>query len=203
MALTKGAPRGRPPTLLELNGQTLPLRDWASRLGVRPGTLRKRIRGGRTPEEVASRRLKPGRRPRPGSERQEGRTLESQGVTLSVSQWAARLGISRHTIYKRLSRGCSVEQALKPLGTASEARDPPLSRAPAYIAWSHARRLAQRSGAPVHPPWNSFHQFLGDLGPRPAHPDAELRTVDPLKGFTPSNCFWSTKKDRPKKVSTC
>jgi hypothetical protein len=49
--------------------------------------------------------------------RRNNRRLEFNGQTLTVSQWADVLGIRPATIYTRLFRGDSIEQALRPLWT--------------------------------------------------------------------------------------
>ncbi len=44
--------------------------------------------------------------------RRDTRLLTHNGETLCASDWANKLGISKHTIYKRLDRGMSVEESL-------------------------------------------------------------------------------------------
>ncbi len=40
------------------------------------------------------------------------RLVEYNGLTLCVTEWAEKLGISRHRIYQRLNKGWSIEKAL-------------------------------------------------------------------------------------------
>lgn len=47
----------------------------------------------------------------PSNSRQTSRWIEFRGETLSLAQWAARLGIRSDTIWQRLAYGWSVERA--------------------------------------------------------------------------------------------
>lgn len=48
-----------------------------------------------------------------GSETREIMTITYMGETLTIREWADRLGISRKTLYNRIRRGCTTEDALK------------------------------------------------------------------------------------------
>ncbi len=48
------------------------------------------------------------------------RIIEHDGEALSISEWARRLGISRHILYDRLKKGLTIEQVMTlPKGCAS------------------------------------------------------------------------------------
>jgi hypothetical protein len=46
--------------------------------------------------------------------RRTNRWLTYRGLTLTVTQWAERLGLNPITVAVRLHRGCSTERALRP-----------------------------------------------------------------------------------------
>lgn len=72
-----------------------------------------------------------------------------------------------------------------------------------HISWRAMRQRCMNSkhasweyyggrGIKVCPSWNSFEQFLADMGTRPR--GKTLDRIDPDGNYTPANCRWATKK---------
>lgn len=91
------------PVMLTLDGETLTLTQWAERIGIPDGTLRRRVMRGWPPEKVLQ-----GRLPR------RGLRLTLNGETLTLVEWSERLGVPRHVLYTRHRAGMPVEEVLKP-----------------------------------------------------------------------------------------
>lgn len=89
---------------ITFNGESLTAHEWASRIGIRPGTLHERLSAG-WPLERA---LSEGKCPRGPS----GPLITFNEESLSVRQWAERLGVSKNTLQVRFARGWSVPRAL-------------------------------------------------------------------------------------------
>lgn len=49
-------------------------------------------------------------------------------------------------------------------------------------------------GISICPEWDSFAQFVADMGPRPKGHTLDRR--DNEKGYSPDNCKWSTRKEQ-------
>jgi hypothetical protein len=50
-------------------------------------------------------------------------------------------------------------------------------------------------GITVDPSWESFEQFLADMGPRPS-PEHSIERRDNDKGYSKDNCYWATAKEQ-------
>ena len=84
-------------------GESLPLSEWAERLGVKDDTLRRRLL--RWPLEQAM--TVP-----VGSAEPKGRMLTAHGKTMLISAWAREFGIRPRLIYTRLERGYTDHEAI-------------------------------------------------------------------------------------------
>jgi hypothetical protein len=76
-------------------------------------------------------------------------------------------------------------------------------RSPEYRAWAAARNRCNCKSNAAYDDyggrgitftgrWDSFAQFLKDMGPRPA--GTTLERQDNSKGYAATNCYWATKK---------
>ena len=77
---------------------------------------------------------------------------------------------------------------------------------PEYTAWLDMRHRCNCStyrryadwggrGISVAPAWDSFEQFLADMGPRPS-PTHSLDRVNNDLGYSVDNCHWATRKEQ-------
>jgi hypothetical protein len=90
------------PKMLEFNGETRSLTDWAAITGIRYSVIHDRLKRGRTPEET----LTPGTRPKPK------KLHAHDGQSHTVVDWAKITGISKTTIQHRINAGWSLADAL-------------------------------------------------------------------------------------------
>lgn len=78
-------------------------------------------------------------------------------------------------------------------------------RSPTYNTWRAMRQRCQNPnhdkysyygarGITVHDDWNTFDNFLKDMGERPR--GKTLDRIDPDKSYGPDNCRWATKKQQ-------
>ncbi len=79
--------------------------EMATSAGVDRGTIRARLKAGWTPSQAA------GWAPKLRTRIRRGRPIVLEGVELTMSEAAARLGLALDTLSTRLRRGWSVEQA--------------------------------------------------------------------------------------------
>ncbi|WP_161992730.1 hypothetical protein [Aureimonas leprariae] len=104
-----------PPTGRQAFGRWQSTQAWADEFGVKLSTLRMRMGRGLTLEEALQfRRNETSDRPttqRP-ERRPYGRRYDFNGCSLSITGWAAKVGIPARTIRGRLDRGYSIEDAL-------------------------------------------------------------------------------------------
>ncbi|MDR7125550.1 hypothetical protein [Pseudotabrizicola sp. 4114] len=106
------------------NGESLTLKEWSVRTGLAEGTLRSRMFEhwpiDRAMTEPVGYRINrpPEKKPRPAKPDPPARilrpakTLTHAGETMTLKQWAARLGLSKPTIEKRLRMGWPIDQVL-------------------------------------------------------------------------------------------
>lgn len=92
-----------------INGLTKLVSDWAVEFGIPMSTISCRMKAGMTPEDAL---LTPVR----SMNRRGLRTLTLGSVTRTMSDWSKHLGISVSTIWCRVERGLSDEDALTTKG---------------------------------------------------------------------------------------
>lgn len=79
---------------------------------------------------------------------------------------------------------------------------------PDYKSWQDMRARCHRKnhrdyhnyggrGISIDPRWDTFEQFLADMGPKPT-PSHTLERNDVNKGYGPDNCRWATKQEQSK-----
>ncbi len=105
----------RPDRLVSHASETLPLTEWAKRIGVTLSTIYGRLDRGWNLERAAT------EPPKPGTGRSSRRYLTYNGQTLLLTEWAEQLGISRQRLADRIRRGWSVAEALGDPGSVGEA----------------------------------------------------------------------------------
>ncbi len=95
--------------LITHNGQTLTLTEWARKTRVPLNRLRTRLERGVPFADAISKTYR--YRPRRISDRSN--IVEFQGVSLTLTDWAKRLGLHRNTLDNRIKRGWMLERALR------------------------------------------------------------------------------------------
>lgn len=76
-------------------GETMVVKDWATRLGLNPQSLIRRLRRGWSAEKAIETPMQP----------KEDRSLTIDGVTLTLDEWGKRYGIPGETLRKRIVKG--------------------------------------------------------------------------------------------------
>lgn len=87
---------------LPYQGKRLPIADLEKHHGFSPGVIYSRLAHGWSEEDAAS------------LPKQQIATLEHQGLTLTVKEWALRLDVTSHTIRWRIKHGWPIEKVLAP-----------------------------------------------------------------------------------------
>lgn len=100
---------GRKATILvKVGDKEQTINEWASELGLKPNTFRKRLRRqGWTPELAVE-----AQNPASGAAH-GGKVYEFEGRSMTVTRWAQELGISRTLLSNRLLAGWTMERAVK------------------------------------------------------------------------------------------
>lgn len=116
------------------------------------------------------------------------------GATLTQSKWQLRRNPS-----VKCKRCAGIEAAKK---RGADGR----SFTPEWLAWKSARERCTRKTHPAYARygargisvckrWESFDNFLANMGPRPS-PKHSLERRDNHKGYTPANCVWATQQEQ-------
>jgi hypothetical protein len=156
-------------TVTNSAGETRTVREWSRLLGIKPITLRARLRAGFSVDEALSTVRAP---------RAARHTLN--GETLTVAGWARRLNWRSDSLRSRLQR-MPVEQALVPAPEGPQTVQPRTHDTPALLRFrAHLEHRAQQLGCSLfdayrhfcevrHLPLDSFASLLNAQ-----MPDAEV-----------------------------
>lgn len=108
-----------------------------------------------------------------------------------------------HTVRKGRVKSCGCFNHAK---IGEFARKHGKSRSPEARIWAGMRNRCRNPnangfnlyggrGISVDPAWDTFEQFLADMGPRPS-PRHSLDRIDNEKGYGPANCRWATQSQQ-------
>lgn len=91
--------------MITFGDETLPIVEWARRIGIAPTTLTVRLRKGWPLEEALSKK---------GDRIPRGvKIYTHEGVSLTLRQWSEHTGINYMTLYSRIRMGWTFEEILK------------------------------------------------------------------------------------------
>lgn len=111
--------------MLTFQGRTMCLTAWAEAIGIAATTLQGRLQRGWSVKRALTTHGRVSRKETARS-RSTNRTLEFNGTTLCLAEWAEITGINYQALYKRLTKyGWSIEKALT---TPMETRKPRTNR---------------------------------------------------------------------------
>ena len=97
--------------ILEFQGKSQSLQEWADELGISESTIRWRLNKGDSTEKALTTKVRK-------TVHQRKKYLTHKGNTKTVSEWARYLGIDSKILYTRLKRGWTIEKTLEtPVGT--------------------------------------------------------------------------------------
>lgn len=92
--------------VLEYNGRSKTIAEWAEETGINYTTIKERLKMGWPIERTLTEKVKPQRKMR------KGLLLTFQGESLTVTEWAKKIGMSNVGLHDRLNAGWSIEKAL-------------------------------------------------------------------------------------------
>ena len=103
-------------------------------------------------------------------------------------------------------RECTRERAKKGLGVKARTHGETCPVTPEYQSWACMRRRCRNPkatgfrnyggrGIEVCERWNSFENFLADMGRRPG-PGYSIDRIDNDDNYEPGNCRWATRKQQ-------
>ena len=97
--------------IIEFQGKSQSLQEWADELGISESTIRWRLNKGYSTEKALTTKIRK-------TVSQGKKYLTHKGNTKTVSEWARYLGIDSKILYTRLKRGWTIEKTLEtPVGT--------------------------------------------------------------------------------------
>lgn len=88
-------------------------------------------------------------------------------------------------------------------GHKANSQSPSKNGSPTYVTWSsmrqrcagkHNAKYYANLGVSVCKRWESFENFLADMGERPA--GKSLDRINPFGNYEPSNCRWATRSEQ-------
>ena len=132
------------------------------------------------------------------------RFIEHEGVTLSISNWAKRLGMNYKKLCTSLYRGHSLASIIQ--GVDLRVKHGQANSGPEYRAWKSMKRRCENPstldyplygarGIKVCERWTDYANFLSDMGPRPSLSHT-LDRINVEGNYEPSNCRWATNKQQ-------
>lgn len=91
--------------LIEFNGETLSISEWARKIGLKITTLQRRIAKGWPAEKALT-------TPKQELDERNAKYLTFNGKTMSYTAWSKEMGIGKKILTNRIANGWSVERAL-------------------------------------------------------------------------------------------
>jgi hypothetical protein len=141
--------------------------------------------------------------PTPHARRGEYTAISHAGLSLNMSQWADRIGISRERMRQRIAKckRCSVDLSLAITTPAGHTMPLPSAR-PAWMTPGIARTIEYRNWkflrssypAEVFPGWSEFDVFLRDVGHCPGK-GLKLGRIDWQRPYEPGNAQWVPRRE--------
>lgn len=135
--------------------------------------------------------------------------IEFNGETMSLTGWAARVGITRYALGSRLRAGWSLERALtEKKSRAGSGGKTCAGASPERHVWLAMRSRCNKPNNPafcnyggrgikVCDRWqDSFENFLADMGNRPSPKHSIDRFPDGDGNYEPGNCRWATTSEQ-------
>ena len=141
------------------------------------------------------------------------------GEYLSLSQLSERSGVAVRTIEKRIRSGWPEDRLTSPRYTWKQGKKNRegyvrTARSPEYSAWANMRnrclnpktpdyRRYGGAGVKICDRWQSYTDFLADVGPRPSDKHSLNRCPNPSGDYKPGNVRWATWAEICNNKQTC
>jgi hypothetical protein len=117
--------------------------------------------------------------------------VEVEGKKMCVTDAAKKSGIGLGTVLQRIKHG-KKDLFASPLKHSTLRKDHQRT----YSSWMNMR---YRAKGLVCKRWNSFENFIKDMGPRPD--GMNLGRKNPKLEYCPNNCVWNTWSEQNQKLS--